>query len=642
MKRLSAFLAIVASSWILVGCGDSCTPSNGAVVAQNEASFRVVGNVVDGEVVGAEVEILDMNDTPLAITTTDENGSFEANVTDLPKQYKIKVKGGKDKGVDHEANANDEELGFEMGAIVNRDENNETNTSMAFVNPATTLVKEIVESGELPLDEAQKSVKESFGIEENRSLCKIDAKNHNTLNRVGNLIALLAKIAPVEDKSLSIKAIAKVVVKAKINVEIGDMGVNLDELNLSSIFEEMEGLSLQEVEKIIAMQELIKVQLANLVNNIEVASTIHYEEQKNIVAKYSAFQELLKAIEESNIDELDNDKLEIIIANLEESIKAVIEDSDLNSSDSQSIDFVANIIKANLSADIQSLKIKTLQATHEYKKIKSQKIKKLVKLIYKNTTLEDFDAVGALLNNATVIEELEKSADEIASKVAQEEEIPAQLDDELSDTFASNIAQKVENNQTTPTAIREATQEVVKNDLLIDTLKTHIKTKTTLKAKKIKLTQEERVQYVVCAKVVSSIKLSVKIKTFDETTKQSSETLYRTLLERISDLQNQIKALELVFVDLSESFEATKFDQTYDEAQKISQDIALDDTIDRVKTVAKIRIEIEIKVVQKSSAIISLEDNRVIKTTAPKTITLPQPKLPDMPSEFATPITITL
>ncbi len=643
MKRLSAIVAIIATSWIMVGCGDSCTPINGAVVAQNEAQFRVVGNVVDGEVVGAEVEILDMNDTPLATTTTDTNGSFEANVSDLPKQYKIKVKGGKDKGVDHEANANDEELGFEMGAIVNREENNESNTSMAYVNPATTLVKDIVEEGAIPLEEAEEVVKESFGIDDNRSLCKIDTQKHHTLNRVGNLIALLAKITPIEDKSISIKAIAKVVVKKKIKVSIGDMGVDMDDLNLSHIFDEIEGISDQEVSKLALSQEIVKKQIVKVVTKIQVKATISNEEQKDAVSSYATLQELLKAIEESNIDELDNEKLALIVDNLESSIQAMLDSSDLSSSDSDTIDLVGKIIKANLSEDVDRLKIKVVQSTKKYQTIKKLKIKKIVKLIYKNTNLDDYDKIDELLDDENAVNELEKSADDIASKVVEEGEIPSELDDELSDTLASNIAQKVENNQATPTALQEANEAVVKNDLLVDTLKTHIKTKVTLKAKKTKLSHEERVQYVASAKVVSSIKLSIQIKTFDETTKQSSEALYTTLMQRINDLQNQIKVLELLFVDLSDSFEATKFDQTYDEAQTISQDIAtLDTTFDRVKTVAKITIEIKIKVVQKSSAVISVEDNRVTQTTTPRTITLPQPKLPDMPQEFATPITIRL
>ncbi|KIM11778.1 MAG: hypothetical protein KU38_06315 [Sulfurovum sp. FS08-3] len=658
MRRLSTLVAIAVTGLIMAGCGgDSCVntpplvnndtnntaqqPDNNQTLAQNEAQFRVVGNAVDGEIAGAVVEILDINDTLLATTTTDTNGSFEANVSDLPKRYKLKVTGGKDKGVDHEANANDEELGFEMGAIVEREES-DSNTSMAFVNPATTLVQNIVEEGAIPLEEAEEQVKESFGIDDNRSLCKIDTQKHHTLNRVGNLIALLAKITPVEDKSISIKAIAKVVVKKKIKVSIGDMGVDMDDLNLSHIFDEIEGISDQEVSKLALSQEIVKKQIVKVVTKIQVKATMSNEEQKDVVSSYATLQELLRAIEESSSDELDNEKLALIVDNLESSIQAMLDSSDLNSSDSDTIDLVAKIIKANLSEDVDRLKIKVVQSTKKYQTIKKLKIKKLVKLIYKNARLEDYDKVGEMLDDESSLNELEKSADDIASKVVEEGEIPTQLDDELSDTLASNIAQKVENNQTTPTAIKEANEAVVKNDLLIDTLKTHIKTKVTLKAKKTKLSHEERVQYVASAKVVSSIKLSIHIKTFDETTKQSSEALYATLMQRINDLQNQIKVLELLFVDLSDSFEATKFDQTYDEAQTISQDIALDDTIDRVKTIAKIKIEIEIKVVQKSSVVISVEDNRVTQTTTPRTITLPQPKLPDMPQEFATPITIGL
>jgi len=483
MKRLSAIVAIIATSWIMIGCGDSCTPINGAVVAQNEAQFRVMGNVVDGEIVGAEVEILDMNDTPLATTTTDTNGSFEVNVSDLPKQYKIKVKGGKDKGVDHEANSNDEELGFEMGVIVEREES-DSNASTAFVNPTTTLVQNIVEEGLIPLEEAEGSVKESFGIEDNRSLSKIDTQKHNTLNRVGNLIALLAKITPVEDKSLSFKAIAKVVVKKKIKVSIGDTGVDIDDFNLSHIFDEIEGISDQEVSKLTLSQEIVKKQIVKVVTKIQLKATISNEEQKDVVSSYATLQELLKTIEESSSDELDNGKLALIVENLESSIQAMLDSSDLDSSDSDTLDLVGKIIKANLSEDVDRLKIKVVQSTKKYQTIKKLKIKKLVKLIYKNTNLDDYDKIDELLDNENAVNELEKSANDIASKVVEVGEIPTQLDEELSDTLASNIAQKVENNQTTPTALQEANEAVVKNDLLVDTLKTNIKIKVTIKAKK--------------------------------------------------------------------------------------------------------------------------------------------------------------
>lgn len=62
----------------------------------------------------------------------------------------------------------------------------------------------------------------------------------------------------------------------------------------------------------------------------------------------------------------------------------MLDSSDLSSSDSDTIDLVAKIIKANLGEDITKIKVKVIQSSKKYKTIKKLKIKKLVKLIYKN------------------------------------------------------------------------------------------------------------------------------------------------------------------------------------------------------------------------------------------------------------------
>jgi len=644
MKKLSIIVAIIATGLMMVGCGSSNNTAPTSNTEPQVISYQVSGSVVDGDVVGATVEIYDMNGTLLATTTTDENGNYSVNVEDLPKLYRVVVKGGEDKGVDHEANENDEGLGFEMGAIVERDA--DANSSEAHINPATTLVKEIVESGELPLEEAEDAVKKGFGVEDNRSLAKIDAQKHNVMNRVGNLIALLAKMTPVEDKDISLKAIAKVVVKAKIKVDIGDTGVNLDDLNLSSIFDEVEGVSDQEVEKLVASEEVIKAQLAKVIVKIKVASTISQEEQKEVVSSYATLQELLQTIDESLLEELDNQKLQLIVTNLEQSIKAVLDSSDLNSSDSDTIDLVSEIIKANLASDIDTLKLKVVVASKSYKKHKKHKIKKLVKYIYKNIDLESFDKFGEMLDDEAIVDELEESANDIATRAVEDGEIPSELDDELSDALASNIAKKVEDGAITTDSIKEANEEVVKNDLLVESLKVNIKIKVKIKAKKSKLSNEDRVKCKASKKVVNTIKVNVKIKKFTQTTYDNSAKFYDTLVATMQDdldnLKKQIDALELLLLDLNEKYDQSTFDEANDQAKEYLEAIENDSAVDRVKTIVNIKIKIEIKVVTKVDIKIDIDEAKVVeKSDKPRTIKLPQPKLPNMPSEFATPISVT-
>jgi len=146
--------------------------------------------------------------------------------------------------------------------------------------------------------------------------------------------------------------------------------------------------------------------------------------------------------------------------------------------------------------------------------------------------------------------------------------------------------------------------------------------------------------------VINSIKVSVKVKQFSETTLESSQTLYDSLVsvmqQNITTLQSQIDALELLLLDLNEALDQSAFEEAYQTAQELLNQINLDSSTDVVQTIAKIKIKIMIKVVTKVDITINVDDERVTtQSDEPRTITLPQPSLADMPAEFATPITVT-
>lgn len=666
MKKLITLCTIFIASLFLSSCGGSSCSAPVALPAGNVAS----GSVADGPIYNAIVEFYDMNGTPLttepSVVRTDDSGKYQALIHNMPSQYRVVVREGSDSSVDGDINANDENNSIILSSIVTRDEGNET---VGHVTPATTLVDSIVEDGALPLDEATDLVKEQLGgADIGEDLSKLDPNKHDVANKLGNLVALLTKMVPSEDKKITFKAVAKIVIKKKIKITISNMGLDIQELNLTAIANEARELgaeiALDDMEKIASVESVILDQLSTLMEKIKAVATMSDEDKKEALVAYNALFELLAKVKDTNLDELDEETLKLFVYNLQESVKAILDEMGREDIGSDDIDFVSNLVKEHLDKDVNEYKKSVVKALQEYKiviklvvgdtKVKIS-LKKVIKLIYKNSDLDALTAIKQALGDNTHLEELLKA---VEAMLAQSD--TPQLQALLEDLLATKMAQTIEdqNGSVSGDEIAKGANEVVNNPELIATLKVKVSLKITIKAKakKEQLTFQERMELVAINKVVKDIKVNIKIKVFTKVAQDNAEALYEELLKQLmglasSDVQalnNQIKGFELFVTDLFKSFNAVEFKEKLTITIKIVKQVTDDKTVDAIKTIFKLKVVVEAKfVVNTDDGVVTIEEDEVKENIVPakplpKVITLPQPKLSTMPSDMLTNIKVTL
>ena len=429
MNKLRLSILVIVLS-LVIGCGGNnsgSTSLNSVPPKETLPTYSVKGSVVDGPISGATVKIFGVDENSSILygtTTTDENGSFSIeNINNLPAVYRVVVSDGKDNGVDTVADSNDESLGFEMSAMVNREENNDTNESIANVSPATTLVDKIVEDGTMPLEDAQKAVAKSFGLDDNIVLAKLDNKKNALGNKVGNLVGFLTKISPIENKNIVIKAIVKLVIKNDINVSVKDTDVNIDNLDLDKLLAEVNqtspnSMSPNDVVKIKDTQKVIKDSLVKLLESIKTADSITEEEAKDATSYKISLDELMKEIDALTLTEIDTNELRLLVANTKDVIKALLDDNNTEETASaENINFVLSLIKENLDKNVADVKKFVIKASNDYKiiikrvdgntkiKIKSKSnIKAIIKLIYKNSDINSTDKIKTALEDEAILE----------------------------------------------------------------------------------------------------------------------------------------------------------------------------------------------------------------------------------------------
>jgi hypothetical protein len=666
MKKLITLCTIFIASLFLSSCGGSSCSAPVALPAGNVAS----GSVADGPIYNAIVEFYDMNGTPLttepSVVRTDDSGKYQALIHNMPSQYRVVVREGSDSSVDGDINANDENNSIILSSIVTRDEGNET---VGHVTPATTLVDSIVEDGALPLDEATDLVKEQLGgADIGEDLSKLDPNKHDVANKLGNLVALLTKMVPSEDKKITFKAVAKIVIKKKIKITISNMGLDIQELNLTAIANEARELgaeiALDDMEKIASVESVILDQLSTLMEKIKAVATMSDEDKKEALVAYNALFELLAKVKDTNLDELDEETLKLFVANLQESVKAILDEMGREDIGSDDIDFVSNLVKEHLDKDVNEYKKSVVKALQEYKiviklvvgdtKVKIS-LKKVIKLIYKNSDLDALTAIKQALGDNTHLEELLKA---VEAMLAQSD--TPQLQALLEDLLATKMAQTIEdqNGSVSGDEIAKGANEVVNNPELIATLKVKVSLKITIKAKakKEQLTFQDRMELVAINKVVKDIKVNIKIKVFTKVAQDNAEALYEELLKQlmglangdVQALNNQIKGFELFVTDLFKSFNAVEFKEKLTITIKIVKQVTDDKTVDAIKTIFKLKVVVEAKfVVNTDDGVVTIEEDEVKENIVPakplpKVITLPQPKLSTMPSDMLTNIKVTL
>lgn len=666
MKKFLSIITIFMVSMFFSSCGSS---SNSTSVVEKEVEkveviplYQAIGSVVDGPIYNAKVDIVDINDSSLiyASTTTDENGRYSVPVENLPLVYRVLVYDGQDSGVDGEINSNDEPQPFTMSAIVHRDDNNESNNSVGHVSPATTMVDSIVEDGALPFEEATELVNDSFGLEKGTDLSKEDALKNDVVNKLNNLIALLTKAIPSTNKKVVFKSIVKTVIKKKIKIKVTNTGMDIKDLNLTDIATTARGLSpddisLEDIEKLGKVEIVIKTKITKTIKTIRVISTITPEQQKEAVAAKSALEELLKEIQNRELDELNIDELTHLVDNLEVGIRAVLDGTDLNTSGPDDIDFIGLMVRENLAEDPLNYKDNLVKAMKDYKvvtkKTTSIKVKKVIKYVYKNTSLDNLDNILKSLNNDNILDELLRT---LSGDIGENSE----TEDILSDMFASRLAKNIDDNNGSiePKNITENANETILNPILVETVETRVKIKIKIKIKahSKKLTHREKSEVIAVKKIIYDIKINIKIRTFTEVSKTATEDLFDEVSNSLEDgyaqgnmdaLLDQIRALELLIVDLSEVFNPVEYKETIKTTIKIVETIRLDTTIDPVVTLAKIKIVIKTKIiVYGETGLITISEDEAKKSKEklvlpkPVSIKLPQPTLKSMPKEFQTPL----
>ncbi len=666
MKKLITLCTIFIASLFLSSCGGSSCSAPVALPAGNVAS----GSVADGPIYNAIVEFYDMNGTPLttepSVVRTDDSGKYQALIHNMPSQYRVVVREGSDSSVDGDINANDENNSIILSSIVTRDEGNET---VGHVTPATTLVDSIVEDGALPLDEATDLVKEQLGgADIGEDLSKLDPNKHDVANKLGNLVALLTKMVPSEDKKITFKAVAKIVIKKKIKITISNMGLDIQELNLTAIANEARELgaeiALDDMEKIASVESVILDQLSTLMEKIKAVATMSDEDKKEALVAYNALFELLAKVKETNLDELDEETLKLFVANLQESVKAILDEMGREDIGSDDIDFVSNLVKEHLGEDVNDYKKSVVKALQEYKIViklvvgdtkVNISLKKVIKLIYKNSDLDALTLIRQALGDNKNLEELLKAVEAMLVQ-SDTPELQALLEDLLATKMAQTIEDQ--NGSVSGDEIANGANEVVNNPELIATLKVKVSLKITIKAKakKEQLTFQDRMELVAINKVVKDIKVNIKIKVFTKVAQDNAEALYEELLKQLMGLANsdaqtiqtQIESLELIITNLFNSFSVATFEEKFSLAIKIVQDIKSDTTADEIKTVFKLKIVVETKFVTNvNDGVVTIEEDEVKENIVPnkplpKVITLPQPKLSTMPSDMLTNIKVTL
>jgi len=670
MNKILKNITLLSAMGILLGCGGNNNGQTFVVDAPTPpVSYKVAGTVVDGPIYGALVKIVDVKDNSIVYgtTKTDENGAFTIDISGLPKLYKVLIQDGKDAGVDTQVDANDKNTSFRMSATVKRAENNETNTSVANVSPASTLVDKIVETGEMPLEDAQKSVAQSFGMDSNISFSKLDMRKNTVANKISNLIALFTSIAPIDNKDVVLKALANMLKNKDINISVTNLGTNINDFNLTKLFDNIKKLDANNMsendgEKILKIEALVKVKLVNLLSKIKVATSINDEEKRDALSSKLALDSLMGEIKTLTSDEINQDELKLLMDNMQEITKAFLDDSkNLDMSSPDNIDFLQGLTKENLNLNISDIKVYIIKASKDYreltKTISSHRVKSIIKSIYKHISIKKYQNIKKLLATPEVLDEVSQTATAIekeSNNIVETGEIPLELAKTLEDTVAGELANKIDNNASNfnRKTIQEARVNIVQNTTLINTFKKNIKIKVKLKAKKAKLTKAEKRDFLAVKQVINTVKVNVKIKKFTQVSADSADNYYKTiqsLQDKTASLQELIDSLKLTIVDLKKPFDKAKFESTRQASVNIIKRVQTTNNYDSVKSINNIKIEIENNFIAKPNNniadIITQVDNKFDTLVKPiqikkRILSLPQPRLENAPKEFSTPIKV--
>ncbi|SHO81364.1 DNA double-strand break repair Rad50 ATPase [hydrothermal vent metagenome] len=602
MKRLISIIAIFTISMFFVSCGSSgvsCSTTSAGTLG----NVKVNGTVFNG--VQNAVTQANSNNNIARRSLTNEVVTFKkldgTTLTTLPTQVKVAPDGTYEANITTPLEDGEEYrvIVGDMSAIVT----NEANSTIGNISPATTMVSSMVEDGALP-SEAKKSVNDSFGLGEGIDLSTLNPNTDGSIaNRIAKLIDLLSESIPKVEKTTVIKSITNMVIKKKVKIEVSAVNVNLDDFNLSELAKESNATT-ENIAKVEVVESVIKSQIVKTVK-------VEKVEEKS---SHQALVGLLKELENQELEELDVDSLKGLIDSLDEAIAKILADKEIVATTDDDMDFVLDLVKENLDENITT----TLKSYKEVTKtVTTVKVKKVIKSIYTNSKASKLVDIKAKID------------DDLLTKLGE-----VDADDTMSDILGAKLAQNIEDGDAN---VSGAISDTIENTILVDSIKN--------------LKKDTPIHRLAFKKVVTDIKINIKIEKFTKITAENVDDYFTTLAddlkENFAKISSKLNALKLVIANLNKSFDKEEFQLEQEKAIKTVTKIKENKTVNIVKTINNLTLKVVNKFVEsKGEEKVDIEDELekgdVIVTLPPREITLPMPTLPSMPEFLKTPIKVTL
>ena len=164
--------------------------------------------------------------------------------------------------------------------------------------------------------------------------------------------------------------------------------------------------------------------------------------------------------------------------------------------------------------------------------------------------------------------------------------IKDELKNELEETLAGQIATNIDDNNTiTPSRIRENTGNSIQNESVVSSIEQTLKIKISIKEKikKLKkdekLSNEDKAKLFASTQTINSLKLTIKVKkitsvtNFNDFYNVMENKANEAYQQKIDDLETQLNALKLSYVDLSKKFDSDNFNNNVINNVKIINNI---------------------------------------------------------------------
>jgi hypothetical protein len=442
-------LSLIASI-ALIGCGSDDNPA-----VKKDTKTNISGSVVDGPIYDANVSIYDMSGNFLGSTTTSrvdgKLGDYNLSIDNLPEEYRIKVTGGKDAGIDAKINDNDIDNKVTLKSIGTKD-NNET-----FVSPATTLISNMVEHQGLSVKGAKEKASEQLGMKATDDLTLMNPKTNKKAAKAGTLVAQVVNSLPIDNQDEAMKAFAKHFKDNKI-ATIGTSDVNITDTELLSdiitIFNEdqtddSKDISEDEIKKIKKTQTLSLNKINNLSTKTIAFDNALNQDMKLAIADFKAADALFSAIENKEYIDFDSEDELKFLEQAANQFETALKDINMSNVDENNLNTMFETLHYQVE-EKKDINLSTISQSFEKmaKKTfgKDKETLELQKEIFKILPIDDFDDIVDI--NDTVFKTLAENKSDSEDNRSQFFEIIAGKfvnSIENNDTFDKNYYEKIDN-----------------------------------------------------------------------------------------------------------------------------------------------------------------------------------------------------